>query len=103
MDYRGKIYGKIGPNEYFDTGKTSDDWDKLEAERKWISVEDRLPICYKAGDWDGKMSDLCICQDENLEYHLANCYDYGDTNAWYDKNDFGLWVKIVKWKQIIDD
>ena len=77
--------------------------DQLEAEKKWISVDDRMPICYKTGDWDGKMSDLVLCQDEKGEYHLANCYDYGDTNEWYDKDDFGLWVKIVKWKQIIDD
>lgn len=76
--------------------------DQLEEESKWISVKDKLPICYKAGDWDGKMSDLVLCQDEKGEYHLANCYDYGDTNEWYDKDDFGLWRKIVKWTSIIE-
>lgn len=30
MEYRGKLYGKIG-NKYFDTGKTTDDYDELEA------------------------------------------------------------------------
>ena len=30
MQYKGKLYGKIGRNMYFDTGKTSDDWDELE-------------------------------------------------------------------------
>ena len=40
MEYYGKLYGKIG-NKYFDTGKTSSDFDstshqleKLEAEKK---------------------------------------------------------------------
>lgn len=28
MDYKGKLYGKIG-NKYFDTGQTSDDYDDL--------------------------------------------------------------------------
>jgi hypothetical protein len=28
MKYKGKLYGKIG-NKYFDTGKTSDDFDEL--------------------------------------------------------------------------
>jgi hypothetical protein len=29
MEYKGKLYGKLN-NKYFDTGKTSDDWDMLE-------------------------------------------------------------------------
>jgi hypothetical protein len=29
MKYKGKLYGKIG-NKYFDTGKTSEDYDALE-------------------------------------------------------------------------
>lgn len=31
MEYKGKLYGKIG-KKYFGTGKTSEDWDKLEAD-----------------------------------------------------------------------
>lgn len=31
MDYKGKLYGKIG-NKYFDTSYTSDDWDRLNNE-----------------------------------------------------------------------
>lgn len=30
MEYQGKLYGKIG-GKYFDTGKTTDEWDKLQA------------------------------------------------------------------------
>lgn len=33
MDYQGKLYGKVG-GEYFDTGKDSNDWDRLESENK---------------------------------------------------------------------
>jgi hypothetical protein len=29
MEYHGKLYGKFG-NKHFDTGKTSEDFDKLE-------------------------------------------------------------------------
>lgn len=28
MEYKGKLYGKIG-NKYFDTSHTAEDWDKL--------------------------------------------------------------------------
>lgn len=29
MEYKGKIFGRIG-KKYFDTGKTTDDWDRME-------------------------------------------------------------------------
>ena len=49
MDYEGKLYGKIG-GKYFDTGKTTQDWDELKAKAgqhetivMWRSIEDELP------------------------------------------------------------
>ena len=33
MDYKGKLYGKFR-NKYFDTGKTSKDYDLLEKQNK---------------------------------------------------------------------
>jgi hypothetical protein len=33
MKYEGKLYGKVG-EDYFDTGKTSEDWDNLEIRLK---------------------------------------------------------------------
>lgn len=30
MEYKGKLYGKFG-KKYFDTGKTANDWDNMEA------------------------------------------------------------------------
>jgi hypothetical protein len=30
MNYIGKLYGHLGNGLYFDTGKTSEDWDNLE-------------------------------------------------------------------------
>lgn len=38
MEYTGKLYGKIG-NKYFDTSKTSEDFDKLEKEVKELQDE----------------------------------------------------------------
>lgn len=35
MEYKGKLYGKIG-NKYFDTGKTSDDYDELLEQRNYL-------------------------------------------------------------------
>jgi len=36
MEYKGKLYGKVAGG-YFPTGKTSEDWDKLEAENKLLA------------------------------------------------------------------
>lgn len=36
MEYKGKLYGKIG-NKYFDTGRTSDEFDYYEAKQNAIT------------------------------------------------------------------
>ena len=41
MEYKGKLFGLIA-GKHFDTGKTSDDWDRLEAENK------RLKMCLQS-------------------------------------------------------
>ena len=65
---------------------------------KWVYVEKELPLCYKEGHWDGKMSDLCVCEDSEGKFHLAHCYEY-DTKSveWYDKDDYGLRHSVVRW------
>lgn len=30
IEYKGKLYGKTISRRYFDTGKTSEDWDKMK-------------------------------------------------------------------------
>lgn len=64
---------------------------------EWINTKHLTPTCYKTGDWDGKMSDLVLCQDEKGEYHLSKCYEFRDEIEWHDKEDFGLRYKIIKW------
>jgi len=39
MEYVGKLYGRLGPDNYFETGKTSEDWDNLERERDELKAE----------------------------------------------------------------
>ena len=40
MEYEGKLYGKLGFKQYFDTGKTSKDWDSME--RKIAELNEEL-------------------------------------------------------------
>lgn len=46
MHYRGKLYGRVG-GEYFDTGKTTVDWDKLEDEKKPLTHEKLMETAKK--------------------------------------------------------
>ena len=41
MEYKGKLYGKIG-NKYFDTSHTAEDWDKLTDRVK--ELEQKLQV-----------------------------------------------------------
>ena len=48
MNYKGKLYGKVG-KKYFDTGKTSDDWDEMidalvEAHKDLLEWNDAIPV-----------------------------------------------------------
>lgn len=54
MKYIGQLYGKISSG-YFDTGRSSEDWDRMEDALKRISKLD---------------DDCCIEKDEN-----GNCHD----------------------------
>jgi hypothetical protein len=41
MEYHGKLYGHLGGKMYFDTGKTSDDWDALEKRVAELEAENQ--------------------------------------------------------------
>jgi hypothetical protein len=67
----------------------------------WTLVSEKKPTCWQTGDWDGNRSDLCVCQDEKGEYHLAHLYEYYDGQfEWYDKDDYGLRHEVVKWAYV---
>lgn len=64
MQYKGKLYGKIG-NKYFDTGKTSDDFDRLESRLQSLPVtdcnglkEEALKIAFKEGFYQGRTNKI---------------------------------------------
>lgn len=67
----------------------------------WTLVTEKKPLCWQTGKWDGNRSDLCVCQDENGEYHLAHLYEYYDGQIeWYAKADYGLRHEVVKWAYV---
>lgn len=73
---------------------------KCKPEEGWISVDERTPVAYETGDWDGQRSDIVICQDEKEAYHIALLYEDRQGIVWYDKDDFELSHKVVKWQPL---
>jgi hypothetical protein len=59
----------------------------------WVKVEDRTPIAYKSGDFDGKQSDLVLTYDAKRDVYEISCLYEGTLDgskfkSWYDGNDF---------------
>jgi len=44
MDYKGKLYGKLA-GCFFETGKTSEDWDRMEEKIKELEHKENLSDC----------------------------------------------------------
>ena len=66
-----------------------------DAGKGWISVEDKTPIAYKTGVWDGQKSDLVLTYNAVDDTHcIATLYEgYLDGNHfkdWYHVDDFEI-------------
>ncbi len=71
----------------------------------WINIEDRKPIAYESGNWDGLRSDLFLGQCKHGVYYIAQMYEgILDGNKFcnfYDKNEYEI-LDLIKWKPITD-
>ncbi len=69
MEYKGKLYGRMGGKMYFDTGKTADDWDALEKRVSELEAENQalrqasLTRCNADSD---KSVDLSKCKKGDI-------------------------------------
>lgn len=75
----------------------------LKKECCWINIKDNLPIAYKTGNWDGKMSDTCLGKFEDGSLVLFKIYkgflDGSEFLDYFDDNDFEIDAPL-QWKQI---
>ncbi len=42
----------------------------------WYKIENKKPIAYKTGNWDGKKSDKLLVSTLNGGCHVAEMYDF---------------------------
>lgn len=69
----------------------------------WNKLEERRPIAYKTGMWDGKKSDKIIVADEYGKYYIAEMYegfmDGSEFCDFYDYRDFEI-KNVEYWAEI---
>lgn len=69
----------------------------------WRSTEFSKPHAWETGNWDGKKSDIVLCEDSQGKRCLATYYegrlDGHDFKDWYDQNDNEL-TGVVKYMEI---
>jgi hypothetical protein len=66
-------------------------------------LNQKKPLCYKSGVWDGLKSDKLLVCTINGKFHVAECYqgtmDGSEYCSFYDDRDFEIenvawWVEI---------
>ena len=98
IDYCMEIEGQIH-QPYIDAFLAG-----YNAANEWISVEDKLPLTYKSGSWDGLKSDEIFVKTKENKYYVAVLYsgilDGSKFNEFYESNaDFEI-KDITHWKTI---
>ena len=46
-----------------------------ESRDRWISVEERPPLCWDIGNWDGRRSDIILVKDKKDKICVAQAYE----------------------------
>lgn len=69
---------------------------------KWISTEERLPLCYQRGKWDGERSDIVAFKDEIGNKFIGRLYsgnlDGHFFEEWYHgKEEYCVSEKVTEW------
>ena len=71
----------------------------------WNKLEDKRPIAYISGDFDGLKSNHVLVMDKEEKYSVAEMYegflDGSDFCNFYDVNDFEV-KNVEYWTEIIE-
>ena len=73
MEYKGKLYGKLG-HKYFDTAKTSEDWDKMEDEIKLLKEQLNTKKLCGTCKYFRAEKNYCICIGQHAQHDFGCVY-----------------------------
>ena len=82
----------------------SDVLELIEKLTAWVKVEESTPMCFEAGDWDGKRSDIVLVKTREGETLTARLYngilDGSEFNEWAEAR-YDYMIEVIEWKTII--
>lgn len=86
--------------------ETADKYVKLQEKKsseEWVNINDKTPIAYETGVWDGKRSDFVLVECKDEKYHVCKSYE-GTMDGFKflefcDDRDFQV-TNIIRWKYI---
>ena len=71
--------------------------------KRWIPVGERLPLCYKIGEFDGMKSEQILVKTKDGNCETAFCYSGMSGNNkfydFYDSIDFEI-KDVIEWREI---
>ena len=60
----------------------------------WYKIENKKPLAYQSGGWDGKKSDKVLVCTRSGKYYVAEMYegilDGSEFSDFYDERDFEI-------------
>ena len=95
MEYIGRLYGKVG-NKYFDTGKTSEDYDRLESRLSPVTDQIGEEVAWLI--WNEARSGLsseAIC-DELVKYPTFDVFKSSHPDL-FRKTEINIEALFDRW------
>lgn len=75
-----------------------------QEQEEWISVEEKLPITFETGHWDGKRSEIVVVKNGEDSYHICRLYsgfmDGFEFNDWAEAKHDLIVEDVTHWKNL---
>ena len=73
---------------------------------EWIDTNEKTPLCFERGEWDGRKSSNVLAEDIEGKKYIAHLYegflDGGSFQDWFDGEGYSINKSIVRWMEIPD-
>ena len=74
---------------------------EYEEKLRWIPIEEKYPICYESGEWDGLRSEEIIFKCKNGDKYIGRLYSgFLDGSEYNDFTDISSFIipNVTEWR-----
>ena len=75
--------------------------ESIEKRLRWIPIEEKYPICYESGEWDGLRSEEIIFKCKNGDKYIGRFYSgFLDGSEYNDFTDISSFIipNVTEWR-----